>query len=217
MHVCSGIEKVFHWETGTTLRNSSGDGRLVNFYEQWPWNMALLELFLGGDARVVTWSVAQDESVPGGSGAPTIALIESVMPSGEVYALVAALGHNRTTPFTTTVSFSSSAHVLGLERAALTAQQWKMDASRSVTQTVLGELSGKEGMLINDDGLPYDFGRMLTPAGRKYAESPENLERYWQLQADTFKPGPFEGTVKKGVIELEVTAPSVTVVRVAPQ
>ena len=46
--ICAGADRIFHWETGTTLRNSTGDGRLVNFYEQWPWNMALLELFLGG-------------------------------------------------------------------------------------------------------------------------------------------------------------------------
>ena len=57
---------------------------------------------------------------------------------------------------------------------------------------------------------------MLPRTGRTYAQDPENLERYWQLQADTFKPEPFEGTVKKGgVIELEVTAPSVTVVHIS--
>ena len=44
--LCCVSTQIFHWETATTLRNSSGDGRLVNFYEQWPWNMALLELFL---------------------------------------------------------------------------------------------------------------------------------------------------------------------------
>jgi hypothetical protein len=147
-------------------------------------------------------------------------------------------GHNRTTPFTTTVSFSSSAP--SLKETAVAAQQWKMNASRSVTQTVLAELAGKEGTLIHDDGLPYDFGRMLTPAGRAYAgrhscifscsfpwdflsifgadlelpEDPENLERYWQLQADSFKPEPFEGKIQNGVIELKVTAPSVTVIHI---
>lgn len=30
MHVCHGVDRVFHWQTGTTLRNSSGDGRLVS-------------------------------------------------------------------------------------------------------------------------------------------------------------------------------------------
>ena len=72
---------------------------------------------------MVTWSMTQQEDVPGGSGAPTIALIESVMPSGEVYVLVAALGHNRTTPFTTRVSFASKAPVLDLEHTSLTSQQ----------------------------------------------------------------------------------------------
>ena len=74
------------------------------------------------------------------------------------------------------------------------------------------------GMLLHDDGLPYDMGRLLTPDGKKYAEASKNLERYWQMQVDNFKPKPFEGRLKAGnkagemVIELEVTAPSVTVV-----
>jgi hypothetical protein len=33
--MCHGVDRIFHWETGTTLRNVSGDGRTVNFYEQW--------------------------------------------------------------------------------------------------------------------------------------------------------------------------------------
>jgi hypothetical protein len=212
-HMCSGVDRIFHWETGTTLRNSSGDGRLVNFYEQWPWNMAMLELFIGGNARVKTWLVVAQEYVPGGSGAPTIALIESVK-DGEYYALVAALGRNRSTPFTTTVSWSTDAPALQSKHSS---QQWIMNSSHSVTETVLRELKDKPGMLLHDDGLPYDFGRLLTPAGQKYAEAPENLERYWKLQADAFQPSPFEGSVERGkkdgemIVKLEVTAPSVTV------
>jgi hypothetical protein len=35
--MCNGADKMFHWETGVTLKNSSGDGRIVNFYEQHAW------------------------------------------------------------------------------------------------------------------------------------------------------------------------------------
>ena len=56
----AGADRIFHWETGTSLRNSSGDGRLVNFFEQHAWNMALLELFVGGAARFATYECCSD-------------------------------------------------------------------------------------------------------------------------------------------------------------
>lgn len=37
--MCQGVSHIFHWETGVTLRNVSGNGRTVNFYEQFPWSM----------------------------------------------------------------------------------------------------------------------------------------------------------------------------------
>ena len=73
-------------------------------------------------------------------------------------------------------------------------------------------------MLQHNDRLPYDFGRLLTPAGFKYAEAPENLNRYWDLHRKTFQPGPFEGQWhhnKKSLeteFKLTVSSSSVTVI-----
>jgi hypothetical protein len=225
--MCHGVTRIFHWETGTTLRNSSGDGRLVNFYEQWPWNMALLELFLGGEARFATWHLppAPDTS-PGhreppplanGTGWPMVSLIESVH-EDEYFALVAGVGHNRTTPFSTQFELSTDAPLLLQHADELTWEQYKMNASYSVIETIVAELQGKPGTLLHNDGLPYDTGRLLTAAGREYAEAPENLERYWKMHSETFQPKPFEGTwshdEEKGAtkLSLEVEAYSVTVV-----
>ena len=84
--MCAGADRSFHWETGTSLRNSSGDGRLVNFFEQHAWNMALLELFRGGRARFATYELP----VAGSPLNSTVAVIESLT-ADSYYALVAAL------------------------------------------------------------------------------------------------------------------------------
>ena len=96
-----------------------------------------------------------------------------------------------------------------------------MNASVSVIETLLRELRDRPGTLQFDDGLPYDFDALLTPAGLKYAQEPSNLERYWRLHAGTFKPAPFEGSWTRPAngrtqFEVSVTAPSVTVIVVPP-
>jgi len=204
--MCEGVERIFHWQGGTSLRNVSGDGRLVNFYEQHAWNMAMLELFLGGQAKFSTYEIPLD-------GLPlnhSIATIESVV-RGTYYALIAAVGADRSHPFQTTVPLHPRAELHGGR-----AQQYRMNASVSVVETVLRELSSKPGTLLHADGLPYDFGRLLTPQGFAYAQAPANLERYWRMHQATFQPSPFEGTWRKvpGGLDLQVTviAPSVTVV-----
>ena len=71
-------------------------------------------------------------------------------------------------------------------------------------------------------GLPYDFGRLLTPAGLRYAEAPENLERYLAMHAATFKPVPFEGRwdhdegTGQTTFHVDVSAASVTVISAVP-
>jgi hypothetical protein len=71
-------------------------------------------------------------------------------------------------------------------------------------------------MLIHDDGLAYSFSKLLTPAGIAYVQQPENLERYWDMQAKGLQPTAYEGALKWSSKDLEltfdVTAPSVTVV-----
>jgi hypothetical protein len=206
--VCHGVDRIFHWESGTTLRNSSGDGRLVNFFEQHAWNMALLELFTGGRASFAVYEIPH---------APlplnhTVGLIESVDMNGTYFALVAAVGADRSHPFRTIVPLRPA-----LRLDASRAQMYQMNSSVSVVECVLRELRHRPGMLQHDDGLPYDFGRLLTAQGRAYAEAPENLERYWRMHANTFKPYAFIGTWRQNRtreatdLDLPVTAPSVTV------
>ena len=164
--MCHGVERIFHWETGTTLVNRSGDGRLVNFYEQWPWAMALLELFVGGRARFATHSLR----TPDGNG--SVAVIESVKPEA-YFVLVAALGPQRNASFRTTVPVSTDAAVLlqrggdAAEARGLVVEQYTMNSRRSVVETIVRELAATPGALQHSDGLPYDFGRLLTPEGVK--------------------------------------------------
>ena len=213
-YMCHGVDRIFHWETGTTLRNSSGDGRLVNFYEQWPWNMALLELFLGGKARFATYDLPPEPGCSAYGLNNTVAMIESDKPD-EFLILISALACNRTAPFSTKVKWATDS--AALRSGKLAVEQYRMDSSVSVTETIIRELQDKPGTLIHNDSLPYDSGRLLTPAGRQYAESPANLERYWAMHAATFQPSAFEGSwARKGAgteFELEVAAASVTVVR----
>lgn len=184
--MCHGADRIFHWETGTTVRNSTGDKRTVNFYEQWPWNMAMLELFLGGKARFRTFDQKR-------AGHPNrmIGVIESVV-NRTYYALVATVGSERKDAFTTEVELSTDAFQSGSSR--LQVEQYQMDSSVSVIETIVRELHDKPGMLIHNDSLPYDTGRLLTPEGFKYVEAPENLERYWKMHADTFKPNAYKGS-----------------------
>ena len=127
--------------------------------------------------------------------------------------LVASVGADRDHPFSTTVPLHVHS-ATALDGAA--AVQYRMDASVSVIETVVSELQGKPGMLQHSDGLPYDFGRLLTPAGFEYAQLPQNLERYWRMHARTFQPDPFDGkwrSTEDGIVlEVTTTAPSVTVV-----
>jgi len=258
-HVCHGADRVFHWEEGTSLRNASGDGRLVNFFEQAAWNSALLELFLGGTATFRVLDFVKDESdeppaavavaaaaqrAPGApGGAPprvalndTLGIVESRLAANGTqpatyFALVAAVGATRAANWSTTVSLSAHGGGGGGGGAAgggrlltfphgATVQQWRMDAGSSVVETLLRELRAQPGgtTLQHDDGLPYDFGRMLTPAGYAYAQRAENLERFWAMQAATFQPAPFEGVATPGAggalaLAFEVAPASVTVVR----
>ena len=212
--ICHGVDRIFHWETGTTLRNSSGDGRLVNFYEQWPWNMALLELFLGGKARFATYDLPPEPGCSDYGLNNTVAMIESDKPD-EYLILISALACNRTASYSTKVKWATDS--AALRSGKLTVEQYRMDSSVSVTETIIRELQDKPGTLIHNDSLPYDSGRLLTPAGRQYAESAANLERYWAMHAATFQPSAFGGSwARKGArteFELEVAAASVTVVR----
>ena len=72
--------------------------------------------------------------------------------------------------------------------------------------------------LLHDDGLPYDFGRLLTPSGFDYVQSPQNLERYWNMHKRTFESATFEGNVEQDpkrmttTFNLQLEAPSVTVI-----
>lgn len=188
----------------------------------------MLELFLGGAAtfRVFDYvgsSSAFGRAQQGGDNPPvlnsTIGVVESLKSDENTYyALVAAVGATRETTWTTTVSINIDTAAAGV--AAV--QQWQFNSSVSVVETVLRELSSLEdpsAMLLHDDGLPYDFSRMLTADGIAYASAPENLDRYWSLHAATFQPGTYEGTVTKpesGGLELafEVSAASVTVLKV---
>ena len=207
--VCHGVDRIFHWETGTTLRNTSGDNREVNFFEQHAWNMAFLELFVGGATTITTYEAAHPAGLPLNH---SMATIESLV-NGSYYVLIASVGADRDHPFSTKLRLRAHS-AAGLDGAA--ALQYRMDASVSVVETVVRELQGKPGMLQHTDGLPYDFGRLLTPAGFNYAQMPENLERYWRMHAQTFQPSPFAGKlrpIKDGIkLEVEVTAPSVTVI-----
>lgn len=110
------------------------------------------------------------------------------------------------------------------------AQQYRFDSNVSVVETVLRELRAKERATPGEEGkylkhgptsLPYDFHEMLTPAGLVYAEALENLNRYYAMHAETFRPKPFEGSWAKPKTDeaaattdfsVPVTAPSVTVV-----
>jgi hypothetical protein len=240
--VCAaGVERIFHWETGTAVRNRTGDGRRVNFYEQWSWNMALLELFLGGLPRFATFDLVPGAGAGAGALNGTVAVIESAKGGGELLLLVAALGPDRHSPFRTALQWNASAGALrdcgggggggggggrssGSRSSAVEVHQYRMDSSASVVETIVAELRGQPGMLLHDDGLPYDIGRLLTPAGLAYVQRPENLDRYWELQRKGFQPAPFEGRSGWGVVSssgpsgaeefqlhFEVTAPSVTV------
>lgn len=176
------------------------------------WNMAFLELFLGGNARFVTWS----QQPAAGTSRPTIALIESAKDDAYMF-LIAGIGSNRTTRFRTAATVSTSAEVLRGGPEQLVWEQYKMNSSFSVIETIVRELEHKPGMLQHADGLPYDTGRLLTPAGFHYAEAPENLERYWRMHSETFQPRPFEGKWVRGEdgttsVEVEVSAFSTTVV-----
>jgi hypothetical protein len=232
--VCAGADKIFHWETGTTLRNSSGDNRLVNFYEQWPWNMALLELFVGGQATFSTFAREGQQLRRLQVGDDTVTVIESQFggPQPRYLALVAGVASTRQGRWTTKVTLQTDAFESSSSSSSrVEVHQWRMNASYSVVETIVRELSDNKthpGTLLHADGLPYDFGRLLTARGMAYAEAPENLERYWAMHAGTFRPGPFEGTWRRrraagrgeqegrggGTTEfqLEVAASSVTVV-----
>jgi hypothetical protein len=83
------------------------------------------------------------------------------------------------------VPVSTNTHVLFQEpehqhhqqqqQQQLVVMQYTMNASRSVVELVVRELSGMPGMLLHTDGLPYDFGRLLTPAGLTYVIVPRTV------------------------------------------
>ena len=227
------VNKIFHWHEGVSIRNSShygGDNRIVQFYEAWAWDMALLELFIGGVPRYATFDLMmpsktssvkrKDVQATPSSGEVklngTIAIIESAVGDDELYVLVSALGVKRESPFRTTIMWNTSGALHSCVGGAVAMQQYVMNASTSVIETVVRELTGTPGMLIHDDGLAYSFSKLLTPAGIAYVQQPENLERYWDMQAKGLQPTAYEGALKWSSKDLEltfdVTAPSVTVV-----
>jgi hypothetical protein len=127
------------------------------------------------------------------------------------YALVAALAYDREHPFQTTVKLNTEFDIASV-------QQYRMNSSVSVLETLIRELKDTPGMLQTDDGLPYEFHNLLTPKGFEYAQAPENLERLWSMHSGTFQPSPFDGTWARSAdgtsteIQIGVTAPVVTVV-----
>ena len=140
--MCNGADRVFHWGLGnrglTPLVNRSGDGRRVRFFEQQHWNMALLELFVGGRASFSTLALPTGRN-------HTIAVIESVQEGDTYYALVAALGADRAHTFETEVELAlPRAHSVVLGRDAV--QQWRFDGSVSVVETLLAEKGSYLGL-----------------------------------------------------------------------
>lgn len=220
--MCQGADRLFHWGLGnrglTPLVNRSGDGRRVQFFEQHYWNMALLELFLGGQASFRTFQLPPPPAAPGASlDRPTnhtVAVIESVLVGDTYYALVAALGADREHPFQTEVTLTLPAG-RGAVRGGVqqSVQQYRFDGSVSVVETLLAELANQSGALSFSDGLPYDFPVMLKPAGMAFAEA--NIDRLWAMHRETFRPAPFEGTWEAAAggttFRVPVTAPSVTI------
>lgn len=206
--MCHGVDRIFHWGTGAKIRNSTGDNRLVQFYEQWSWNMAILELFIGGRGRFATY----DLPVAGSALNHSVALIESVKEDA-YYALVATVASDRSNLYRTT--FDLVADALGTSDVVV--EQYLMNSERSVVETIIRELTGKPGMFQQpEQPLPADLRTLLTPEGQKYVQQPENMDRYWQMNKDAFKLVPFKGTVSRNSrgqlhINAEVYAFSVTV------
>jgi len=215
--MCNGVDRLFHWESGTILA-----GR--NFYEQWPWSMALLELFKGGRASFTLLELPEEKLKKHSMRAQnnSIGVIDSVVQAeatGMVtyYAMIGAIASTRDQHWSTTVELSSDAFS-SMEQPQLTLQQYRMNSTVSATETVLRELKGQAGMLQEDDGLPYDFKRMLTSQGMAYAE--KNIDRLWKMHASTFQPSSYEGTWQhdaasgQTTLRIDVSSASVTVVSV---
>lgn len=224
--MCHGADRIFHWETGSQLKNSSGDQRMVNFYEQWPWSMGLLEMFLGGShATFQTFRRAANTMKQNIYGVDIVTVLESQQVEKQQYLMMAAAvaGQGRTGTWTTKVTVSTNMfqQVISDSRKRglnwkVKVQQWVMNTNNSVTEEVLRDLKGRPGMFQQNDGLPYRFDKMLTRQGMEYVESGENLNRYWKMHADSFQPQQFEGAwsvtnESEVVLHFNVTPPSVLV------
>ena len=227
--MCYGAEKIFHWETGNTIRNTSsqsGDHRLVNFFEQFPWSMAFLELFLGGTAHFKTFQRTSSHSSAGCTktyGLDVVTVLESEHHEHRQYlsmvASVAAKG--RSDHFQTNIILSTEMFVNLKKNESISVKQWVMNSSSSVTEQILRDLGGQsEQMLQHDDGLPYAFNDLLTASGKEYVVN--HLDTYWNMHKESFQPKAFEGVVSWNnnimknehllVLCMNVTAPSVVVV-----
>ena len=135
----AGVDKIFHWESGTTIRNVSGRQNDANFYEQWAWDMALLELFIGGRPRFVAFDLVHPPAASTRASATstavrlnsTVAVIESAKGGDELYVLVAALGYDRSHRFRTAVQWNASANVALLDCAGapVHVEQYVMNSS----------------------------------------------------------------------------------------
>jgi hypothetical protein len=199
---------------------------MVNFYEQWPWSMGLLEMFLGGShATFQTFRRAANTMKQNIYGVDIVTVLESQQVEKQQYLMMAAAvaGQGRTGTWTTKVTVSTNMFqqvILDSRKRGLNwkvkVQQWVMNTNNSVTEEVLRDLKGRPGMFQQNDGLPYRFDKMLTRQGMEYVESGENLNRYWKMHADSFQPQQFEGAwsvtnESEVVLHFNVTPPSVLV------
>jgi len=186
--MCDGLFRLFHWQSQIPqIRNSTGDNRVVRFYETWSWNMAILELFLGGNARFTTYDKVNPSAEIGERG--SVALIESIKADVH-YIMLAGVGANRYDNYFTFVPVTIDPPGGG----DVTIEQYKMSSETSVIEMIIRELSSQPSMFKNPDKpLPADFNHLLTAEGLKYVQRPENLERYWAQNVDNLQAKPYTG------------------------
>ena len=226
--MCQGVNKIFHWETGATLRNVSGNGRMVNFYEQFPWSMGFLEMFLGGVGSFTTFGRSTaDTNVNSlfGVDVDVVTVIESEKKEEDVYlAMVSAVAQKgREFHWTTQVELSTlmfSKVDLKNGSLPLKIEQWTMNTNTSVVEQVIRDMKQNHPeYLQKEDGLPYRFDKLLTKEGMDYVQGLDVLNGYWEMHTLSFVPKKFEGVWsvtggKEVKLVFNVTAPCVVVVKV---
>merc|ERR1712107_240264 len=146
----------------------------------------------------------------------SIAIIESVQ-QDTYYAMVAAVGFNRSQLFQTWVPIDFDSTKIG--SGEVTVKEYRMNSSRSVVETVISDLADKPEFFQEPHSrLPNDLKKMLTKDGLSYVLQPENLERYWQMNAANFRPHTFDGTWTRsadGQVHLHVRLEAFSVVVIA--